>query len=147
MTANPKALIWDGASAWAHGRAIDSLDPDDVEEIRERAAEEAKNICAARASGGHSEAFPCTQKELANFQTTFEQELLCDAVMERLSDEGRVVFEYSWDGAGENTSAASSFFACVKEWEGFYGLFSDVTVEGPFLDQEEARAAFERHCG
>jgi hypothetical protein len=132
-----RPLIWIGPTARVYKRVINSLHPEDVQEIREQAETDARSLCSETGiQRGISEA-PWTDEDIAHLRVVVEQELLQDAVMDRLFNEGRVVYEYSWDGTGKHTSRGSSFYACVKEWEGLFGFFSDVTSEGPFTTKKD----------
>ena len=73
--------------------------------------------------------------------------VLVEGISVLVSDEGQVIENYDWDGAGLATSPGSSFYACVNEWKGLYGWFSDVDSAGPFADQEVAIKGMREHCG
>jgi hypothetical protein len=140
-------VIWSGGAILLRDRIVAVLGPEKVLEIRAEAARVAREASSGRGPGADPVRRPRTEEDYAHLAKVIEQRMLRDAAMERIREEGEVVHEYQWDGEGEHTSPGSSFYACVREWNGLFAWFSDVDADGPFATGEEAVAAMNAHCG
>lgn len=140
-------LLWSDSGERLLHLVIEALGTEGVQEAREEADEYVESVISGERRPSDPATIPRSKEEIAHFREVTRREFLASIALERISDEGQVIENYDWDGAGLATSPGSSFYACVNEWKGLYGWFSDVDSAGPFADQEVAIKGMREHCG
>jgi N-formylglutamate deformylase len=140
-------LVWAKNDDGVYRRIVKALEPDELRELRSEAKRTAREALSGRGPYADPVRRPGADEECRHLARAIQHRLLLDAAWERLQDEGEVIDEYIWDGEGLSTSPGSSYYACVKEWNGIYGAFGEVDAEGPFLSREEAVRWMEDHVG
>jgi N-formylglutamate amidohydrolase len=140
-------LIWPQPDDGTYRGIVRALEPAELRDLRAKAKRMAREAMAGQGSYADPVRRPKTEEERDHLARLIEQELLLDAAWPFIQDKGEVIDEYVWDGAGFDTSPGSSFWACVRHWNGLYCGFSDVDAAGPFLTEAEAVAWMEEHVG
>ena len=140
-------LLWSDPGEGLLHHVTKALGTEWVQEALKEADEYVESVISGERRPSDTATIPRSDEEIAHFREVTRREFLASIALECISDEGQTIENYDWDGAGLATSPGSSFYACVNEWKGLYGWFSDVDSAGPFADQEVAIKEMREHCG
>jgi N-formylglutamate amidohydrolase len=140
-------LLWSDSGERLLHLVTKALGTEGVQEALQDADELVESVISGERRPSDPAAIPRNEEEIAHFREVTRREFLASMALERISDEGQVIENYDWDGAGLATSPGSSFYAFVNEWNGLYGWFSDVDSAGPFADKDIALKGMREHCG